>query len=92
MATTPDMPIEEQAEEYISGLVSIELCAAIARIHGEQVNRKIRDCCSAVIGRCRDSRNKRVFEGLQRQMFPSGALAMMRRRLDECCLEADDDD
>lgn len=78
------MTIDEQCDEYLDCLVSIELAAAISRKYGQPVNRTIKACCSALLGRIRDRRNYLIFEGIKKQPFPDGAVKMLRRRLDEC--------
>lgn len=76
------MNIEEQAIEYLDCLVSVELSVELARRFGDKENLAVRNCCSALMRRIRDRQNYLIFEGLRKQPFPAGALAMMRRQLD----------
>lgn len=81
------MDLKEQAEEYLDCLVTAELAFAMARKFREKENNAVKNCCSAMLQRIRCNRNYQVFDGLRRQPFPSGALAMMRRQLDNAMNE-----
>lgn len=81
------MNVEEQATEYLDCLVSAELSAELARRFGEKENLAVRNCCTALMQRILDRQNYLIFEGLRKQPFPAGALAMMRRQLDSFLTE-----
>lgn len=86
------MNIEEQATEYLDCLVSVELSVALARKFGEKESLAVRNCCTALLQRIRDHQNYLIFEGLRKQPFPAGAIAMMRRQLDQFLTEEGESD
>lgn len=66
---------------YLSALVTVELCN---EIHRDKPNTAIRRCVARLLPRLAE--HKRVyliFQGLAKQAFPSGALHMLRRNLEE---------
>ena len=72
---------DEEALEYLNVLVTVELAA---EIHRNKPNTAIRRCVARLLPRLTE--HKRVyliFQGLAKQAFPSGALHMLRRNLEE---------
>ena len=66
---------------YLSALITVELCN---EIHRDKPNTAIRRCVARLMPRLTE--HKRVyliFQGLAKQVFPSGALHMLRRNLEE---------
>lgn len=71
-----------QAQEYLSALVSLELSVRFAELEGRAVNSAVRACCAAVLVRIKDRTNICIVAGVAKQAFPAGAVAMLRRQLD----------
>ena len=72
---------DAEACAYLSALVTVELCN---EIHRDKPNTAIRRCAARLLPRLTE--HKRVyliFQGLAKQAFPSGALHMLRRNLEE---------
>lgn len=74
--------MQTQAEQYLDALVSLELAAKMAERDRRPVNAAIRATCIALQRRITDSRIILILRGLAALTFPAGALAMMRRQLD----------
>lgn len=70
-------------EEYLDALVTLELAARLAEKDKRPVNRAIKACWSAIRCRVRNDLNRKIFDGVSRQLLPHGALCMLRRQLDE---------
>lgn len=70
------------AEQFLDALVSLELAAKMAERDRRPVNAAIRATSRALQRRITDSKILLILQGLVSQTFPSGALAMLRRRLD----------
>ena len=65
---------------YLSALVTVELCN---EIHRDKPNTAIRRCVARLLPRLTEhARVYLIFQGLA-QAFPSGALHMLRRNLEE---------
>lgn len=74
--------MQTQAEQFLDALVSLELAAKMAERDRRPVNAAIRATSRALQRRITDSKILLILRGLASQTFPSGALAMLRRRLD----------
>lgn len=75
------------AEEYLDTLVTVELSARFAVVEGRPLNKSIKDCWKTIRYKVTNDLNRKIFDGLSKQPFPAGALAMMRRQLDEAVSE-----
>lgn len=73
--------IEIQFEEYCDCLLTIELAVKLAQIDSRPVNKAIRDSWSVIRNRMECAANIAIFDGLCKQLFPDGALKMVRRQL-----------
>lgn len=73
--------------QYLDALVTIELAVAFAEREKRGANEAIRACWRAIRPRITNELNRHIFDGLARQMFARGALAMMRRQLDKAVSE-----
>ena len=66
---------------YLSAMVTVELCN---EIHRDKPNTAIRRCVARLLPRLTGHvRVYLIFQGLAKQAFPSGALHMLRRNLEE---------
>lgn len=70
--------------EYLDALVTLELAVRLAEKDKRPVNKTIKACWSAIRCRVQNDLNRKIFDGLSRQLLPHGALCMLRRQLDEC--------
>lgn len=68
-----------QAREYMDALVTMELCAKL----NDRPNSALKACCKSIHSRLTDAKVKAIINGVGRQMFPVGAVAMLRRNLDD---------
>lgn len=71
-----------QAEQYLSALVSLELAYHIAEKYNEQMNKSVRHCCNKLLERITDSKIIAIINGVKRQAYPVGAVKKLRRELD----------
>ncbi len=71
-------------EEYLDALVTLELAVRLAEKDKRPVNKAIKACWSSIRCRVQNDLNRKIFDGLARQLLPHGALCMLRRQLDEC--------
>lgn len=73
---------DAECVEYLSALVTVELCNEIHR--DGKPNTAIRKCVARLLPRLVErKRVYLIFSGLSKQAFPSGALHMLRRNLEE---------
>lgn len=70
-------------EEYLDALVTLELAARLAEKDKRPVNRAIKACWATIRCRVQNDLNRKIFDGVSRQLLPYGALCMLRRQLDE---------
>lgn len=70
--------------EYLDALVTLELAAKLAQKDKRPVNTAVRACWHAMSHRVKNDLNRKIFQGMSRQVFCHGALCMLRRQLDEC--------
>lgn len=70
--------------EYLDALVKLELSAKFAMIERRPENGSIKACWQAIRLRVTNDINRKIFDGVNRQAMPHGALCMLRRQLDEC--------
>lgn len=73
--------VEIQFSEYLDALVVIEIAVAMAHREKRPINKTIRDCWAVVRLRMNNKNNMAIFDGLSKQVFPDGALKMLRRHL-----------
>lgn len=67
---------------YLSALVTVELCYEVHR--NGRPNTAIKRCVTRLLpGLVEYPRVYRIFSGLMKQAFPSGALHMLRRSLED---------
>lgn len=78
------MESKYDADEYLDALVTLELAAVLAQKEKRPVNGAIRQCWSAIKSRVKNRLNRQIFDGVDKQFMPHGALCMLRRQLDEC--------
>lgn len=71
---------DDEALEYLSVLVTVELAA---EIHRNKPNTAIRKTVARLLPRMSHPRVKAIMVGLARQAFPQGCLCMLRRDLEE---------
>lgn len=72
-------------QEYLDALVTLELAVKFAEREYRPANQAIRECWRSIRPRIVNDLNRRIFDGVYRQMFARGALALLRRQLDEAC-------
>lgn len=77
----------EEFKEHVDVLVTIEIAVKMAEIEGRKVNKTIRDTWAAIKPRITHHCNLMTFDGLCKQAFPNGAVAMLRRHLDQIASE-----
>ncbi|UCS82799.1 hypothetical protein vBYenSP400_09 [Yersinia phage vB_YenS_P400] len=68
-----------QATEFLDALVTMELCAKL----NDRPNSALKACCKSIHARLADAKVKAIINGVARQSFPVGAVAMLRRNLDD---------
>lgn len=73
----------EKAEEWLDVIVTMELSVAMAKLYGDKSNKTLRACCLALSQRVQDDNIRQILIAVAKQMYPEGALAMIRRRMDE---------
>lgn len=71
---------DDEALCYLSMLVTVELAA---EIHRNKPNTAIRKTVARLLPRMNHPRVRAIMVGLARQAYPSGALIMLRRTLEE---------
>lgn len=71
---------DDEALEYLNVLVTVELAA---EIHRNKPNTAIRKTVARLMPRMSHPRVKAIMVGLARQAYPSGALIMLRKNLEE---------
>ena len=79
-------------EQYLDALVTLELSAKLAMLERRPVNRAIRSCWSNIRPRIDNKLNRQIFDGMDSQFMPHGALCMLRRQLDTAISEESDND
>ena len=72
---------DEEAREYLSNLVTLELCKEFHK-HGK-VNTAIRACCQRLMQRTTGERTRAILGGLMKQPMPAGSLHQLRRVLND---------
>ena len=72
---------DDEAREYLSNLVTLELCKEFHK-HGK-VNTAIRACCQRLMQRTTGERTMAILGGLMRQPMPAGSLHQLRRVLND---------
>ena len=72
---------DDEAREYISNLVTLELCKEFHK--SGKVNTAIRNCCQQLIKRATSATNRAILGGLMKQPMPAGSLHQLRRVLND---------
>ena len=72
---------DDEAREYISNLVTLELCKEFH--NAGKVNTAIRNCCNRLMQRATSPTNRAILGGLIKQPMPSGSLHQLRRVLND---------
>ena len=72
----------EVCEQYLDALVTVELAVKFASLDGRKINATISEKVRQILPKLTDHKVRAIFTGLTRQMFPDGALKMLRRQLD----------
>lgn len=73
----------EEAIEYYDSIMTAEICYRIAELYGDNPNTKLRMCCINLSLKAKSKRVSLIFKGIAKSAFPIGALAKIRRELDE---------
>ena len=73
--------VDDEAREYLSNLVTLELCKEFHE--RDKPNTAIRKCCARLIERTQGERCKAILVGLMAQPMPAGSLHQLRRVLHE---------
>ena len=81
MATVKAFCTDDEAQEYISNLVTLELCKEFH--NAGKPNTAIRACCNRLIQRATSPTNRAILGGLIKQPMPAGSLHQLRRVLHE---------
>lgn len=81
MTQTTAFCVDDEAREYLSTLITLELCKELHK--HDKPNTAIRKCCAYLIERTQGARCKAILAGLMAQPMPAGSLHQLRRVLNE---------
>ena len=73
--------VDDEAREYLSNLLTLELCKEFHE--RDKPNTAIRKTVARLLPRMNHPRVKAIMVGLAKQAFPLGCLCMLRRDLEE---------
>lgn len=70
-------------EEYYDTLITLELSVLFAKRDSRKVNEAIRNTWFVIQQRVHNPSTIKIFHSLCKNIFPAGALAMIRRQFDK---------